>query len=245
VTDDELRLDHPLLVQWEYASEERLAARTRVYRSVAEGVTGEQVAFEAVREVLPTRVLEIGCGPGEFAERVVRELRTRVVAIDQSPRMVALARERGVDARLGDARDLPFDDASFDCVVANWVLYHVAELDRALAEVVRVLRRGGRLVASTIAPGNLEELWQLLGEESPERHVSFDGASGEETLRRFFRRVERRDARGTIVFADADAVRAFVAVTITRSHLAERVPPIDGHFRATSAHAVFVAEQPA
>ena len=66
---------------------------------------------------------------GELAERVRKELGGEVVAVDISPRMVELARARGVDAHLADVQSLPFEDGEFDCVAANWVLYHVPDLD--------------------------------------------------------------------------------------------------------------------
>jgi SAM-dependent methyltransferase len=81
--------------------------------------------------------------------------------------MVELARRRGVDARVGDAQDLPFDDGEFDCAVAAWMLYHVPDVDRAIAELARVLRPGGRLVAVTNSQGHLAEIYDLLGQERP------------------------------------------------------------------------------
>ena len=73
----------------------------------------------------------------------------RVGAADGSERLVELTGARGVDARVADAEDLPFADASYDLVAAMWMLYHVPDLDRALAEVRRVLRPGGHLLAVT------------------------------------------------------------------------------------------------
>jgi ubiquinone/menaquinone biosynthesis C-methylase UbiE len=64
-----------------------------------------------------------------LAERIASELDCELVAIDQSERMVALTRERGLDARLGDVCDLPFADGEFDVALAAWMLYHVADLD--------------------------------------------------------------------------------------------------------------------
>ncbi len=107
-----LPLDNPVLVRWEYASEERLATRNRIYRDLIEGENAEDVVFEAVREAAPGRVLEAGCGQGELAKRIADELGAEVTAVDLSPRMVTLARERGVAADVADVQALPFRTAS-------------------------------------------------------------------------------------------------------------------------------------
>ena len=85
-----MRLDDPDVVRREYANERGLCARAAVYRGVA-GPDARDLAFEAVREVRPSRVLEVGCGPGENAARIRDELDGDVVALDLSPRMVELA----------------------------------------------------------------------------------------------------------------------------------------------------------
>src|SRR5207244_5914622 len=111
-------------------------------------------------------VREAGAGRGERAERMQRERGVEVVAVDQSERMVELARERGVDARLGDVLALPFEDGSFDCAVAAWMLYHVEDLDLGLRELARALRPGGRLVAVTNTEFHLPELWGRFGDRA-------------------------------------------------------------------------------
>jgi ubiquinone/menaquinone biosynthesis C-methylase UbiE len=90
-------------------------------------VHADDVAFEAVAEVSPSRVLEVGCGTGEFAERVARELGAEVVAVDFSARMVELTAARGIDARVADVQALPFEDAEFDVAVATITRAHLAE----------------------------------------------------------------------------------------------------------------------
>lgn len=235
-----MKLDNPLVVQWEYASEERLAKRNETYRELTEGVRPDDAVFEAVREAAPERFLEVGCGMGELAERVQKELGAQVVAVDISPRMVELTKARGVDVHLADVQTLPFADGAFDCVAANWVLYHVPDLDRALSELERVLRRGGRLVAATLGAGNMQELWDLLGGEVT-GGLSFGYENGETVLSPYFTEIERRDANGTVVFPDRTSMVDFVAATTTRSHLAERVPELTEPFHTRSTHCVFVA----
>ena len=237
-----MKLDNPLVVQWEYASEERLAMRNRTYRELSEGVSPEDEIFKAVREASPERFLDVGCGMGELAERVLRELGASVCAVDISPRMVELTRARGVDATVADVQALPFEDGSFDCVAANWVLYHVPDLDKGVSELARVLRPGGRLVAATLGDENMKELWDLLGGEVT-AGLTFGWGNGQAALAPHFAEVERREANGTVVFPDRASMHEFVAATTTRSHLAERIPEDVGPFATRSTHCVFVAEK--
>ena len=238
-----MKYDNPLLVSWEYASEERLQNRNAILRSLSTGTNPEQVAFDAVAELHPKRILDVGCGLGELGERFAKELGAEVCAIDISPRMVELARSRGVDAQLGDAENLPYPDASFDCVFAGWVLYHVPDLSRAVAECARVLTPGGGLVAASVCDDNLAEVWELVGGRSREP-LSFTRENGEALLQPYFTRIERRDVDGTLVFPDTEALRGFVASTIDSAHLAPAVPELSEPFRATTRHVVFVATTP-
>lgn len=237
-----MRLDDPEVVRREYATEDGLRARASVYGGVA-GPDAREAAFEAVREAEPRNVLEVGCGWGDFSARVAAELGASVVALDLSPRMVELARSRGVDARVGDVQELPFADASFDVAAANWMLYHVPDLDRALSELARVLRPGGRLVAATNGLDHLGELWALVGRDRRLEPARFLAETGEEALRRHFAHVARRDVVGPVTFPDTDAVRGYVASSIAHKHLADRVPELSAPLVATRRNTIFAAEK--
>jgi len=200
------RVDDPVYVAEQYATERGLAARKAAYADVS-GPDARDVAFRAVLEREPEAVLEVGCGEGELAERILAEPGIDVVAVDLSPRMVELAASRGLDARVADVQSLPFADASFDVVVAAWMLYHVPDLDRGLAEVVRVLRSGGALVAVTNAPGHLQEVLDLGGLEG--WMLGFDGENGQARLEEHFARVHRREVYGTVTFGDIGVVRSY------------------------------------
>jgi SAM-dependent methyltransferase len=231
-------LNDPALVAREYADEARLSARI----AAQEGSTGpdaRQVAFEAVAEVAPRAVLEVGPGRGELAERIQNELGARVVAVDQSERMVELTRARGVEALVGDVQSLPFADQVFDCVVAAWMLYHVPDLARALREIRRVLRYDGRLVAATNSHRSQQELWELIGYEP---RYSFGAENAEGALLRQFTIVERRDVHGTVTFPSREAAHTYVSNSIAARHLADALPFFEGPLVASRHVAVFVCE---
>jgi SAM-dependent methyltransferase len=236
-----MRLNDPDLVRRQYASEDGLAVRRDFQLRFREGPDAFDAAFAAVAEAEPRRVLEVGCGMGNFAERVARETTAEVVATDLSPRMVDLAQERGLDARVADVQELPFADGEFDCAVANAMLYHVEDLDRALSELARILEPGGQLVAVTIGAEHMGEIWRLVGYRQPDR--PFSRENGAEHLDRHFRRVERRDVDAELVFPDAEAVHRYVESTIFSDEVARPLPEFDGPFRTGVRATVFVAER--
>lgn len=236
-------LNDPDAVRAQYRSEVGLKARSSLYDEIT-GRAPADVAFEAVAEVRPRHFLEVGCGTGEFAARVQRELGSRVIAIDQSERMVQLAAGAGVDAEVGDVQELPFSDDEFDCAAANWMLYHVPELDRALAELARVLRPGGRLVAATNGRGHLIELWRLVGaaDARAERKLTFSAENGSSSLRRHFARVEVRDAGGSVVIRERDAIDRYIRSIKTWAPFADKLPEkLETPLVATRATSVFIA----
>lgn len=100
--------------------------------------------LDAAAVTAGSRVLDVGTGPG-FVALAALERGAQVQAADQSRAMVELARTAGVDALAAPVERLPYDDGVFDAVVAGYLLNHLPRPAAAVAELARVLRRGGRL----------------------------------------------------------------------------------------------------
>jgi ubiquinone/menaquinone biosynthesis C-methylase UbiE len=235
------RLDDRAHVREQYETEARLRARKAAYAN-AEGDDPREFAFEAIAEARPRRVLEVGGGEGELAQRVVTELDAELVAVDQSERMVEIQRSKGIHAIVGDVQELPFGDGEFDVAVAAWMLFHASDLDRALAELARVLKPTGRLIAVTNSSEHLQDLWELAGSERALR-FNFRTENGAEMLERHFRHVERRDARGAATM-DPETIRSFAESSENLSALAA-VAERGETVRVRTHSTVFVAESPA
>ena len=155
----------------QYRDSSRFDARVQIYALFDQSPEPwMRWLFERLSLSPRERVLEVGCGTGnlwrENAERVPHG--ATLVVTDAAPAMLEQARARlaglalAPDFRAADAQALPFADASFELVLANHMLYHVPDRARALAELARVLRPGGRLVVGTNHWTHLLELRELL-----------------------------------------------------------------------------------
>jgi ubiquinone/menaquinone biosynthesis C-methylase UbiE len=105
--------------------------------------------LELLRPAAGERVLEVGAGTGYFLRAVART-GARCVGLDPSVAMLAVAKVGGGDGAIGYVRGrgeaLPFPDGGFDALLAMTVLEFVADVEAVVAEAVRVVRPGGRLV---------------------------------------------------------------------------------------------------
>lgn len=107
-------------------------------------------AHQLAKIPLPGPILDLGCGSGEFASLALEGRMD--VGVDVSKRALAKAALIGRYGALccADACQLPFPDERFQTVLAVSVLEHIAQPARALAEAFRVLRPGGRLIATIV-----------------------------------------------------------------------------------------------
>ena len=199
-----------------------LAARRVDLRRRRRGRIPRDEAFRAVARARPGDVLEVGCGPGASspsgspASSVLD-----VVAVDLSPRMVELARGRGVDARVGDVQALPFHDASSTAPSPPGCSTTSPTSTSGSPSSPASCGPEAGLVAVTNGDEHLAELWALVGRRPRARRGPFIRENAERALRRHFAAVERRDADGTVTFAARGAVRRYVESLGSRGSTAD------------------------
>ena len=110
---------------------------------------------------------DLGCGTGQVSAALAPFV-GRVIAVDGSAAMLQAAKKRlhgldNIDLRRGELEALPIDDARLDAATLMLVLHHLPEPDRALAEVARVLKPGGRALIVDMLPHDRDGYRQQMG----------------------------------------------------------------------------------
>ena len=216
------------------------------------------------------RVLDIGCGPGRFwaANAAALPPGLDLTLADQSPGLVEEALKnvgtspwRHVAGKVADVCALPFEAATFDVVTAMHMLYHAPDKDRAVAEIARVLRPRGTLLATTNGATSMQEMNALALEvfgPSPQDlgSGSFSLESGAPILRRHFRAVEVTTKTDILLVTGAEDIVNYVtsfppgedadAATVRKfeERLAEKMSAQNGTFPITRIAGYMVAADP-
>ena len=204
------------LLNEQYKDASHFNARLRIVQSLStRPLDWYTWLFGLIRKEPDCRVLELGCGPGylwrENLERIPRDW--QITLSDFSPGMLKDAQANlrksghGFSFQVIDAQAIPFGDATFDRVIANMMLYHVPDRQRALAEIRRVLKPDGYFYASTVSKAafsDLESMMSGAGLSTWMNAVGFTIENGARQLSRWFSRVELHRLENTLVATEAE-----------------------------------------
>ncbi len=190
--------DQAYLRDVQYRNGEKLDARAFLHRTYSTApVVLSRFEADLVDWTAVGDVLECGCGTGRFWDGHQGPAAMRLMLTDLSAGMVAEATARAtsngftrVRGEACDVQSLPFDDASFDVVVANHMLYHVPDPDLGVAEIARVLRPGGVALVATNGYGHMREvndsIAEVFGSHEERLYEVFGIETGEARLREQF-----------------------------------------------------------
>lgn len=207
------------------------------------------------------KVLELGCGTGVMWADASRWLPpdATLVLTDLSEGMLEEAR-RNVPAQTNisfaqmDIQQIPHKDNTFDLVIANAMLYHVPNLDKAISEVARVLKPEGRFICSTTGENGLHRwLQQVLGAgESPT--TPFTLQNGGAALEKHFVKADMHLREDGLEVTDVHDLADYVRSTLSFGYLREwptdelvrrlNTQMVDGVIRIPKEYGLFICSQP-
>jgi ubiquinone/menaquinone biosynthesis C-methylase UbiE len=224
--------DREYLLTDQYKDATKLEARARLHERFRTNQYGwMRWAFDQLELASEAKILELGCGPAVmWAENRARiPAGWKVVLSDLSAGMVEEA-QRSLGALRGrfefmvvDIQALPFEDASFDAVIANHMLYHVLNLSRAFSEVRRVLRPGATFYAATNGRRHMQEVGELARTfdrrlNCASGEYSFSLENGATQLGEWFEETELRRYEDSLAVTEAYPLAAYILSSLGDAH---------------------------
>jgi ubiquinone/menaquinone biosynthesis C-methylase UbiE len=217
--------DQTYLKNDQYRDASNLNARLALHQRFSTNPQGWFPWIFETLEALPARarVLELGCGTGSlwstWAERIPSGW--SITLSDFSEGMLKNAWSnlviigRGFKFEQIDAQSIPYPDESFEIVIANHMLYHVPDRQKALAEIRRVLKPGGFLVATTVGEDHLKEMSGWFEHINADMDLStgknpFTLENGQAQLAPFFSQVEIRRYEDNLRISEVPALMAYL-----------------------------------
>jgi ubiquinone/menaquinone biosynthesis C-methylase UbiE len=168
------------LIKEQYNDSKNLYIRVYIHEKFSTNKQGfMRWLFEQIEIKDEYKVLELGCGTGLLWTVNAERLNSSVefTLSDISMGMVAEAKKRityqNFNFQQIDVENIPFDNDKFDIIIANHMLYHVPNIDKALSEIKRVLKKSGTFYASTIGENNMDELRKIVNDFMPEINYPF------------------------------------------------------------------------
>lgn len=223
----------------QYHNSSNLEARIALHERFSVNPQGwQRWVFNHISFPADGHLLELGCGSGALWRENLERIPPgwEIYLSDLSAGMVSQARKNLGDRMASacfqviNAEAIPHPDASFDSVIANHMLYHVPNRDRALAEIKRVLRPGGRLYATTGGERHMVELYELVqnfdavvaAEGWYLEPIDFSLENGQAQLTGWFDAIELRRYEDALVVTEAMPLVDYILSTVRLGLVEER-----------------------
>jgi ubiquinone/menaquinone biosynthesis C-methylase UbiE len=258
--------DQNYLREQQYRTSTKLADRINIHLQFSTNpYSWQRWVFDQLILKTEIRVLEVGCGRGDLwqGNRDRFPVSGSITLGDLSWGMVKEASRtlKGVSkiSYLSlDLQRIPYQDDSFDIVIANHMLYHVPDLTIGLEEISRVLKPEGRLYATTIGLNHMRELGELIRLFRPEhphrrtQSMSFVLENATEVLKETFKSAEVRLFEGDLLVTEVKPLMDYILsswhlfedekgkVSDLETYLKDLMKK-DGHFFITKSQGIAIA----
>lgn len=220
-----INADKKWLGQYENAS--NLRARINIHELYSTNKEGwMHWFFKQIYKSPEMRVLEIGCGDASLWIKNYESIPEswHITLTDFSPGMIEdakrnLGKMQGrFSFKIVDAQAIPFEDESFDIVIANHMLYHVPDKDKAFSEIKRVLKTDGYFYASTVGKNHMKELRDIImligidtiTSKSWDETENFQLENGMKQISKYFKQVKLRRYEDNLIVKEADPLIDYI-----------------------------------
>jgi len=213
--------DKRLIEQYENAS--NLRARISIHEMFSVNKYGWMIwYFDQLNLRKQSKILELGCGDANLwkknKDRIPKDL--DITLSDFSRGMLSDAKANfgkkleNFKFEIIDAEDIPYNEDSFDVVIANHMLYHVDNIQKALSEIYRVLKPGGYLYCSTVGQNHMMEIRDIMLKfksetmdiKSSDITSRFNLENGMEKLKNWFNGIEMKRYEDNLIVTEATPI---------------------------------------
>ncbi|MBN1058324.1 methyltransferase domain-containing protein [Clostridium botulinum] len=216
-------------IKEQYNSDENLKLRTNLHSYNRNKIDWDKWCFQKMNLIKCSKILELGCGVGKLwiKNQDFIDENSEIILSDFSPNMLKCAKNNleNLDYKFKykkiNAEDIPYDDESFDVVIAEHMLYFVTDIEKALSEIKRVLKPNGIFYVTTNSCNSMIELNKLAEKFDPNLDINnnglssrFDLENGEKMLKKYFNNIESETLEGKIILDKAEPVVSYKASTI-------------------------------
>lgn len=222
-------------VKKQFSNDKNLAMRINFYKKYTTNkYSFSDWLFDKYKFKENMSILELGCGDGvHWKDRIDKLPKAcKLILSDFSEGMLNLVKERyskfdNVSFEKIDIQSIPFEDNSFDMIIANHMLFHVPDLNKALQEVNRVLKKGGYFYSATDGNGGMRPfLHEAIKQFNPEskaftEQLPFNLQNGKEILERYFPIVERFDYGNVLAITKTEDLMEWLKSTTSISGFSE------------------------
>lgn len=228
--------DQQYLKTDQYKDSSNLDARVEIHKRFSTNPYGWfNWLFDALTKLpADAKILELGSGPAYLWTNCSSRIPAGwdITLSDLSSGMVDAAWRnlvvtgRAYNFKEIDAQSIPFEDETFDAVIANFMLYHVSDRPKAIAEIKRVLKPGGRLFAATVGDYHLQEMIEVLRKvhinKTWESYANpFTLESGLEQLKPFFPNLTLSRYEDNLHVTEIEPMMAYVRSSLRAADLSE------------------------
>lgn len=217
------------IVKEQYKTSENLKLRNNLHSYNVNKTDWNDWCFNQMHFKEKARILELGCGTGDFWYKNKQNINSNwnITLSDFSKGMLDTAKEKlceeynNFNYKEIDAQDIPYEDGSFDVVIARHMLYLVPDIEKAICEIKRVLVKGGLLYVTTNSKEAMAELNELVEKFDPSMELHNNGMNprfelenGQPLLEKLFSEVKVDILSGKIVTNCVEAIVSYKASTI-------------------------------
>lgn len=227
-----LKINETMSVKEQYKKTDNLNTRISIHDKYSTNKMGLANWYFTIYKIESgMKILELGCGTGSMwiNHKDVINKCSHVVLSDLSEGMITEVKEQigafpNTEYKVIDIQEIPFKDGYFDIVIANYMLYHVPDIDKAVSEVSRVLKKGGYFYAGTAGEnGIMETIVKILGLDLVYTNV-FSLENGKEKIEPYFSKIGIERYADSLAVTNIDDLMDYIYSGITFKSACKMTP---------------------